>query len=69
MGLSAPHFELSVVMPGLDPGIHSVAGRDWHCDGMDCRIKSGNDDRENELGSIRLKSWCRSRRRRRHAGS
>jgi heterotetrameric sarcosine oxidase delta subunit len=33
-------------MPGLDPGIHSVAVEDWCCRyGMDCRIKSGNDDK------------------------
>ena len=34
-----------VVMPGLDPGIHSVAlllDRDRH--GMDCRVMPGNDD-------------------------
>jgi threonylcarbamoyladenosine tRNA methylthiotransferase MtaB len=35
----------AVVMPGLDPGIHSVpldARRT--ADGMDCRVKPGNDD-------------------------
>jgi hypothetical protein len=29
---------ISVVMPGLDPGIH-LPGRE-----LDCRIKSGNDE-------------------------
>ena len=29
--------ELSVVMPGLDPGIHLFARM------MDCRVKPGND--------------------------
>ncbi len=32
-------------MPGLDPGIHSVAvmlGSSGY--GMDCRVKPGNDD-------------------------
>jgi heterotetrameric sarcosine oxidase delta subunit len=33
-------------MPGLDPGIHSVAVAASFCGyGMDCRIKSGNDDK------------------------
>ncbi len=35
----------SVVMPGLDPGIHSVALADVVSGyGMDCRVKPGNDD-------------------------
>ena len=33
-----------VVMPGLDPGIHSVTVAIITRRGMDCRIKSGNDD-------------------------
>jgi hypothetical protein len=33
-------------MPGLDPGIHSVAYSDnLRRYGMDCRVKPGNDDR------------------------
>ena len=38
-------FSVFVVMPGLDPGIHS--GRPSCCGddlGMDCRVKPGNDD-------------------------
>jgi hypothetical protein len=32
-------------MPGLDPGIHSVAqGTTATGYGMDCRVKPGNDD-------------------------
>jgi hypothetical protein len=32
-------------MPGLDPGIHSVTVSDnRRRDGMDCRVKPGNDD-------------------------
>jgi hypothetical protein len=35
----------TVVMPGLDPGIQSVAlGPDCDRYGMDCRVKPGNDD-------------------------
>jgi hypothetical protein len=33
-------------MPGLDPGIHSVAVAGWYLGhGMDCRVKPGNDDK------------------------
>ena len=42
-----------VVMPGLDPGIHSVApasSRDGH--GMDCRVKPGNDDKWRGVGKL-----------------
>jgi hypothetical protein len=34
-------------MPGLDPGIHSVAIETClNRYGMDCRVKRGNDDKE-----------------------
>ena len=34
-----------VVMPGLDPGIHSVTLKlGFGGSGMDCRVKPGNDD-------------------------
>jgi hypothetical protein len=36
-----------VVMPGLDPDIHSGTAAGFRkCDGMDRRIKSGDDDLE-----------------------
>jgi hypothetical protein len=31
-------------MPGLEPGIHSDAPTNWNPNGMDCRVKPGNDD-------------------------
>jgi hypothetical protein len=35
------------VMPGLDPGIHSVTVTSVDCRyGMDCRVKPGNDDKK-----------------------
>ena len=38
--------QISVVMPGLDPGIHSVAVEVYLVNyGMDCRVKPGNDDK------------------------
>ena len=33
-----------VVMPGLDPGIHSVTPANYRRNGMDCRVKPDNDD-------------------------
>ena len=42
-------------MPGLDPGIHSAALQYIHRrHGMDCRIKSGNDDRAGALSLRRV---------------
>jgi hypothetical protein len=38
MGLLARVLQ-TLVMPGLDPGIHHFVKK------MDCRIKSGNDER------------------------
>ena len=36
-----------VVMPGLDPGIHSVTLKgSRERGGMDCRVKPGNDDND-----------------------
>jgi len=36
-------------MPGLDPGIHSMAAETRTSrSGMDCRIKPGNDDKLEE---------------------
>jgi hypothetical protein len=32
----------SLVMPGLDPGIHQ-SSQDAYSKGMDCRVKAGND--------------------------
>ncbi len=41
-----PQRSSSVVMPGLDPGIHSVPPRaGFDRDGMDRRVKPGDDDR------------------------
>jgi hypothetical protein len=50
---------LSVVMPGLDPGIHTERNEEWPRNGlrlrqliMDCRVKPGND----RVGRLRQKS-------------
>jgi hypothetical protein len=45
-GWSSRHASApTVVMPGLDPGIHSVTVElGSQGDGMDCRVKPGNDD-------------------------
>jgi hypothetical protein len=43
MGGLGQTYEI-VVMPGLDPGIHSVTEERLNRHGVDRRIKSGNDD-------------------------
>jgi hypothetical protein len=34
----------SFVMPGLDPGIHAISSQQVSANGMDCRVKPGNDE-------------------------
>jgi hypothetical protein len=37
--------QFSLVMPGLDPGIHAVTAQIVEkANGMDCRVKPGNDE-------------------------
>jgi hypothetical protein len=31
-------------MPGLDPGIHAISSQQVSANGMDCRVKPGNDE-------------------------
>jgi hypothetical protein len=38
-------------MPGLDPGIHpATLTASTRRNGMDCRVKPGNDDKREEAG-------------------
>jgi len=47
----------TVVMSGLDPGIHSVTAN-CNRNGMDCRVKPGNDNKEGGRKEQHEKRQC-----------